>query len=444
MSTRWFELGPVAVGLALAVVGCGSAGGPGKSGPVAGDPSAPPNAIYSAGPFTIAPGQETVMCTYVRGTNDAAEDVTVFHAAQSPGAHHLIVYTVDHPVDLPPSPCSQGGQPGWSQVLVLQNEKLAEAFPAGVGFRIAPHQQYVLETHVINTSPMPLPVTSSFGTTYGEPGSVQVHAATYFFGTMNLDIAPAADAHVEARCQPPVAMRLQTMFGHEHRFGSGVGVNVVRGGASENVYHSTDWEHPPLARFDGGLDLATGDSIRVGCDYHNTGADRLRYPQEMCFAIGYYWPADAGLICVSGGRKDDCKCQNQGALGTGPGGSKVAVTVKRAAAISGVAGTMGEGAPIYCALFLSEDWGGLLPKPGAQPRYFRDAVHQPLASASDAIELTFNDVTPGDYKVSCMMDTIGGGWIPGSGDPVALSAPGIHAVAGESAKTQVTLDFAMP
>ncbi len=440
MSTRWSVRGPLALGVALAAAGCGSGGG---GGPAAGDPNAPPDATYSAGPFTVAAGQETVMCTYVRGSNENAEDVTVFHASQTPGAHHLIVYTVDHPIDLPPSPCSQGGQPGWNQVLVLQNEKTAEAFPAGVGFRIAPHQQYVLETHVINTSSKSLPVASTFGTTYGQPGSVTVHAATYFFGTMNLDIAPSANDHVEAKCEPPAPMRLQTMFGHEHRYGSGVGVSLLRASGSQDVYHSSDWEHPPVTRFDAGLDLGAGDSIRVACDYHNTGGERLRYPQEMCFAIGYYWPADAGLICVTGGRKNDCKCQNQGATGTGPGGSKVAVTVRRAASISGVAGSMGDGAPIYCGLFRSEDWAGLLPKQGAQPRYFRDAVHQPLG-AEGTIELAFEDVTPGDYKVSCMMDTIGGGWIPGTGDPVALHAPDVHAKLGETAKVDATLDFAMP
>ena len=101
-----------------------------------------------------------------RGPRDGGGGHRLHHRAD-PGGHHLIVYTVDHAVDLPPSPCNQGGQPGWSQILVTQLEHDQQAFPAGVGFHVAAHQQYVMETHYINTSPETLTVTSGFGVTYG-------------------------------------------------------------------------------------------------------------------------------------------------------------------------------------------------------------------------------------------------------------------------------------
>ena len=76
---------------------------------------------------------------------------------------------------------------------------------------------------------------------------------------------------------------------------------------------------------------------------------------------------------------------------------------------------------------------GFLPKDGAQPYYFRDQVDVPLKTSSDTATFEIQDVTPGDYVVTCLMDTIGGGFMPGSGDAVNLSAPMVTAVAGQTA-----------
>jgi hypothetical protein len=434
--------GRLAAGLlcSAGALGCGDAS---DAGAADGQPRVGPT--FEAGPFTVAPGEELVMCTYVRADTDTAEDVTVFTTEQTPGGHHLIVYTVDHAVDLPPSPCNQGGQPGWSQILVTQLEHDEQAFPEGVGFRVAAHQQYVMETHYINTTAEPLTVTSGFGVTYGAPGTVTQRAATYFFGTMNIDVAANAAGTSSVSCTPPEPMALRTMFGHVHRWGTGVDVSLARaGGAEEDVYQSDEWEDPPIARFEGGLELGTSDAVRVACDWQNGSAASLRYPQEMCFAIGYFWPAETGVICVSGGRKDECECRYQGDQDSGPGGAEVNVSIRRKAEIDGAGGALDAGAPIYCAMFIEDDWAGITPVEGAQPRYFRDVVDQPMHSAEQALTLAFQDVTPGDYKLTCMMDTIGGGWIPGSGDVLSLNATDVHVEAGQAAQAEVLLDFAMP
>jgi hypothetical protein len=438
-----FKLLPIVVLSIAAAAGCG--GGQG-AGTTSGTPGVPPDARYDAGPFTVEPDKEIVMCTYVRGTNDAEEDVTRFVTEQSAGGHHLIVYTVDHPVDLPPARCSQGGQPGWSQLLATQDLMQEHDFPAGVGFHVAAHQQYVMETHYINTTGNTLTVSSSFTEHYGAPGEVTTRASTYFFGTMNIDVAPNSAATQKVTCSPPAAMALHTMFGHEHNHGTGVTVDFLPGGtgAPVQLYQTKQWDSPPITTFAEGQALGASDAVQVTCDWQNNGATDLRYPHEMCFAIGYYWPSDASLFCTSGGGKDTCQCRYQGKLDTGPGGSEVDVTLTRADTISGVKGDVTSGAPIYCALFRAQDWSGALPKPGAQPYYFRDQVDVPLATSSSTATFEIQDVTPEDYVVTCLMDTIGGGFAPGSGDAVNLMAAPVTAVKGQKAQVAVTLDFAIP
>jgi hypothetical protein len=441
------SLTALSLALSVSITGCSSSEetttGTGGAG---GNEPKPTATSHDAGPFTVEPGKELVMCTYVRGANEEAADVVRFETEQSAGGHHLIVYTMDHAVDLPPTLCSQGGQPSWNQLLASQIHTETVDFPEGVGFHVKAHQQYVMETHYINTSDKPITVNSSFKETYAAPGSVKQRAATYFFGTTNIDVPPNGALTKTVSCTPPVAMSLHTMFGHEHRRGTGVSVDFMPGktGAAERLYETKLWDGPPIASFEGGHEVGMGDAVQVTCDWKNDGPTRLGYPHEMCFAIGYYWPADAGLTCVSGGGSDECKCHYQGVTDTGPGGATIAVKLTRAEKIDGMKGDPTSGAPIYCSLFRAQDWDGFAPKPGAAPYYFRDQVDVPLKTSTDEATFNITDVTPGDYVLSCFMDTIYGGFGVGSGDIVNSLSPKVKAVAGETRNAEATLDFAIP
>ena len=403
-----------------------------------------PDATFEAGPFTVEGGGEIVMCTYVRADNEEAEDVTVFETEQTAGGHHLIVYMVDHAIDLPPSACPQGGQPSWTQILTTQIERERQTFPEGVGFRIRPRQQFVIETHVINTSPDTRDVRGTFSMTLAEKGTVKEQAASYLIGTLNIDVPPNAAATSSATCSPGLQGKIHTMFGHQHKRGTGVRVELLpAGGAAAPLYETTEWEAPPIAQFEGGQALGEGDAIRVSCDWQNDSPERLRYPHEMCFAIGYYWPAQGSLLCASGGGTDDCQCGVNGMLDAGAGGARVDVRLTRKEEIPGAAGEIDGGAPIYCSLWRAEDWAGFFPKEGAEAYYFREAVDVPLATPEDEATFAFDDVTPGDYVVSCLMDTIGGGFYAGSGDVVNSMATPVTAAEGAPAEAAVLLDYAI-
>lgn len=433
----------------IATAGCNDpdtsgAGGSGGSG--GSDPGTEVKAdeTHTAGPIQVESGQDITVCTYVRSESDVDQDITAFVTSQSKGGHHLIVYTIDHAVDAEPHLCPQGGQPSWTQVLATQLEEEEIRFPEGVGFRVKAHQQYVMETHFLNATDAALAVESKFGVAYAAPGTVKERAATYFFGTMNIDIPPMSSVSASAECHPPKAMTLHTMFGHQHRMGTRLAVSRGAGEKGEGVYESTDWENPLIASFDGGIDVTPEDILRVECDWKNSSDKTLRYPHEMCFAIGYYWPADTGIFCTNGGQTDTCQCREQGSLDTGPGGAAVQISVTRKAEIAGSVGDLDEGAPIYCALYRADDYGPSGPKEGAEPYYFRDAVDVPLAAEGDAASLEILDVTPGDYKVSCFMDSIGGGFVPGKGDVANLTAPKVTLTKGDVAKVDVVLNIAIP
>ena len=170
--------------------------------PDAGNPFADYDVSYSAGPFTVQPGTQMVMCTYVTAQNTEDEDVQSFLATQSAGGHHLIVYTVDHPINLPPTPCIQGGQPSWQQILGHAGREPGSGLADG---RWLPHQgepaardgdalhQRHAERHQAQ---------SAFGLKYSPPGTVTQQAHPYFFGTLNINVPPNASWSAQATLQP--------------------------------------------------------------------------------------------------------------------------------------------------------------------------------------------------------------------------------------------------
>ncbi|MHB1844464.1 MAG: monooxygenase [Deltaproteobacteria bacterium] len=427
---------------AIALVACRGGAGGADAGP---DGGLQADAVFYAGPFTVDAGSEIVMCSFVRAPNDAPADVQTLVSEQSVGGHHLIAYTVNHPIDLPPTPCSQGGQPGWDYIYGTQDPSDHWQLPPGVGFHLEPHQQLVLETHFINATPNPQTVQSGFGFDFAPAGSVTTRASVFYFGTENLNLPRYAQSQVDAYCSPPQATTLHTVVGHQHRFGTGVTVGYVpKGGAEQPLYQTTNWDSPPMLTLDGGLTVSPGDQIHVSCGYDNTTAGPITFPTEMCFAVGAYWPSQGLLFCASGGGSSECGCGYGTPIDAGPGGSGVTVVVSRQDSIAGVSGDPSQGEPIYCALYRAADWAGVQPAAGAEAMYVAYETGTALATPKSTATLSFVDVTPGDYVATCFMDTIAGGSYPGKGDPTNLAGAQVTAVAAQTTTVDTTLDYAIP
>jgi hypothetical protein len=429
---------PILLLLAASLPACG---GGGPSGTDDQGKSKAPDVVLVAGPFHVPSGGEEVLCSFFRLRNDEPIDVQRLVARQTRGGHHLIAYAVDHPINSGPIHCSQGGQPGWSQLFVTQLSEQELELPRGIGLHLGPHQQMVLETHFINTSSSDIDVSGTVELYSAPVGSVQEEAAPFFFGSTNIDIPPNGQATSGATCSPPDDIHLLHVFGHEHRNGTGVRMDVgPRGGKLDTIYSSTSWEAPPVKDLD--MQVGPGSAVRVRCDWENSSSARLVYPDEMCFAIGMYWPSHGQLFCVTTGGSSDCRCFYMGISKSGPGGAAAHITVGRRDDIPGVKGDPRAGNPIYCRLFRPEDWTDSGPSPGQLGAYSTDVEHVPLQSVDDRAELTMQDVTPGRYHAFCYMDTIGGGFFPGSGDPVAMTAEPVEIKAGQTAQIDLVMTSA--
>jgi hypothetical protein len=295
---------------------------------------------------------------------------------------------------------------------------------------------------VINATNKQIDSQSEVEIDFVDESAVKYPAAPLVIGTTNIALEPHADGRSEVTCTLAAAVHVARFFGHTHSRGKQLTVSQVSNGNPENPFYSMDaWDNP---RIIDDVDITAGETVSVGCDFQNEGDKKLGYPGEMCQAGGFYWPANGALVCMSWGADPKCNCIQPVNAEIGPGGKTVTLEVSRAATIVGAKGDLSEGRPIYCYAYRKADMdkdGPLKAKIAYWSITAADA--KPLASETDSVQMTLQDVTSGDYVATCAMDSIYGGFFPGTGSPIVY--PYVSFTIGDAATTvKFQLNFAKP
>lgn len=324
-------LGLISVSLAAA---CGSSGDtptPGGASDAAVDTRVTPTVDGSTGSglgtadtrsatieLDIAPGVETTVCVTVQLQNADAMYITKATGELLPGSHHLIIYRSNATTEAPtPTPCSPfNGLLSGAEVMIGEATKplAVTTMPDKVGLKIGPKQMLKLEAHYINTTKAPIRAKGTW-TIEGVPATTpdMIEANGFFWGTTKLNIPPksAWDTGVQFQAGLP-GTKAFFLVTHQHRFGKKMTVwpSSTRGDTSATpLVEETNWADPamlalsPHVAFDG----TSGFSYK--CEYLNDESSEVTFGlsanQEMCFAIGWYYPAAFFDICF------DEKCFNR-------------------------------------------------------------------------------------------------------------------------------------
>jgi Copper type II ascorbate-dependent monooxygenase, C-terminal domain len=280
-----------------------------------------PNAMLMA----VPPGQEVFLCYYLTLPNTGEVDVGGFQSYMTEGSsHHFIAYQVSGNGGpsvgmMQPSgtinTCSAGAGT-WLYATSTPGEIIGFNMPEKVALPFAAGAQIMLNMHFINpgsTTLYPKVKLNLLSTT----------GAKYRAGTMvsfNQQInVPAATASgpgtqtVSGTCTAPVGSKFFSMSTHTHKHATAAVVQFVSGGSSEEIVHTgaassypadqqpgtgTDWEHPGVGTWltPNYLTIQSGDSFTYSCSYQNDGntavvVGNTAATNEMCMAIGYYYPA---------------------------------------------------------------------------------------------------------------------------------------------------------
>jgi hypothetical protein len=265
--------------------------------------------IVSPSSITVQPGEEQFLCYYRTMPNTTEVDVGAFQSWMTTGSsHHFIAYQVGQGVtgSGPAQPdgtllsCPFGGGT-WVYATSLPGTIVELQMPSGVGLPLPASTQIMLNMHFINTSSAPVSPQVKMNILY--TSGIKYKAASMTSYNTQIDV-PAATAAgpgtqtVQGTCNAPVGSNFFIVTSHTHKHATLAEVNYVSGGQSQNLVHTTDWEHPDVRLWNSPnfLTLGAGDSFTYSCSYSNSGSSAVLVgdtaaSNEMCMLIAYYFPA---------------------------------------------------------------------------------------------------------------------------------------------------------
>ncbi len=312
--------------LVTTLAGCSSSPGMIPEQPDASPPGdagvvAPPPSFEIVSPTVdVHPGDDLTYCYYFHTPNTSDLAIKKWASHMTAGSHDLIVYFTR--TDLQPPPtlsetkcglASAGTGPVWIYSAQNVNTPDNEApLPSDdgngtpVGQLIKAGQSGFLQMHFLNTTNTVLHAQVELDA-YAYDDGVQVTlAAPFFTQNTQIDLPAAAPTPtmgtVSGNCDVATDAKFFVMTTYTHK----QGVHTFVQDGTTTVFDSTTWEQPGAQRWNASpfFSFASG-KLTYQCEYVNPNSYRIQYGddvtrQEMCMAMGYYFPAtDAtGHMCL--------------------------------------------------------------------------------------------------------------------------------------------------
>lgn len=244
----------------------------------------------------VGAGIETTKCFYT--TVDIDEDVGVkqWASEMTDGCHHLIVYFTDTAAapDGTVDDCeAASGVPVWTYSAQTQEQHLD--MPENVGMKVKAQQHLYVQMHFLNATLAPLDVSATINGNAYAPGVEYTPAAPYITYNTEIDLDPGETATFGGTCAVPDGVEFFTMSTHAHKRATHTQVQD----GTPVVFESDDWEEPGATDWvDDNYTFSAG-SLTYSCTYTNNetfhiGEGQSAKTDEMCMAVGYYFPAPNG------------------------------------------------------------------------------------------------------------------------------------------------------
>jgi hypothetical protein len=256
----------------------------------------------------IKPGEDRIVCSYLDQYIEGDLDIARIAGYNTSGSHHIILYQTS--LSQPPNThdcedeemvfLSLLGGTGGDAALTAES-----TLPEGLVRRVTAGNQLVIQTHWLNAGDEPLDGQAAFNVRY-EPIS-PTKTPTDFMSVVNtsFEVTPGlSKASVECTFEDTV--NIWQIAGHQHELGKHVRVAFTPSGGSEQVLIDDDWNYewsfnPKFLDFTKTpMVVKAGDKLKVDCEWDNPRSETVRFPAEMCGAVGQFFPSKTQLICNNG------------------------------------------------------------------------------------------------------------------------------------------------
>jgi hypothetical protein len=266
--------------------------------------------LFETPEFVIEPGGDKLFCHYLPVTigADADQLVAEIHSYQLRYGHHVSLNYTTEPGPALSRECTE--QDMTRSLLVGAGNESAELMfrlPPGIVVRIPRGTQVILQSHYINPTGAPLRVRDAITVLPpAEGASVQI-ADPLAMSDGEFSIPPRSSGYGRTlECELDRDMNVVNLFGHAHEWATRLWIEHAPAGSSTftSVYDERGagarlMNSPPMRFFDvqSALRWRAGDRVRLSCDWNNTTAHALAFPEEMCAAVFYGFPGAGFRTC---------------------------------------------------------------------------------------------------------------------------------------------------
>ena len=261
-------------------------------------------------PVDINPGVEVTYCYYFHTPNTSELAIKKWASHMTQGSHHMILYLTPSDQQPPGTMSTQRCGFGSGTAVWTYSAQTVDAeapLPADdgtgtpVGQLIKPGQSGFIQMHYLNASDSVLHAHVELNAEAYDDGVQVTPAAPFVTYNTTIDLSPGTSLSpspgmVNGNCNVAAASKFYIMSTHTHK--QGVHTFVKDGAAT--VFDSIDWEHPGEKTWPASPFFSfTSGKLTYQCEYMNTANRRIitgdsAATDEMCMAIGYYFPAPAG------------------------------------------------------------------------------------------------------------------------------------------------------
>ncbi len=301
--------------IAVCVLGCKGSDDPGVDAGVYVNGFSPPpvaagyKRYVTPAVYKLAPGEDKMFCQWVDVANAEDIDILDIQGYQSVTGHHAVLYSSSENEPVGTSrECTTDDMVSVNFLGGIGGEGGGNSteLPPGVVFRMSHGRTLMVNAHYLNTTDDVLDVQSVIDIKTDAPSASRTAAGLAGINTLDFKIPPNTPSYTyDAYCTYSSEASIIMWSNHMHAAGVSAYSEVKHtDGTTELMMKDDVWRaeeafNPTWKRWDvnAPAKIHVGDQLHISCTWQNTTDSMMRFPDEMCDAVGFYLENPAMTVC---------------------------------------------------------------------------------------------------------------------------------------------------
>ena len=254
--------------------------------------------------YTLEPGEEKYLCWTWDSPSDGERAITEIVPIAGPVVHHIVLVKTRQREAEAHFECNELLSTNWEPIWASGAGSNTLTMPEGVGFKVQPGSQYLVQLHLLNSSEGTVSERMGINLRYAPDAGAIIPAGFYPQGSFQTRI-PAEETEYTQTIECPVdrEMNVFAVFPHMHKIGRRMTVEAGATSDSMEMMYMID----PWAFGDQPFDLVdfrvtSGTRVKTSCTWLNDTGAEVTFGEstfnEMCFSMLFYYPFSDLVLCI--------------------------------------------------------------------------------------------------------------------------------------------------